>query len=94
MKAHVVGYQTCDFKDRDGKQVQGVSLKCLVDSTTSETLVGQDIAKIWIPMKLLESVGFVPDVGSDVNLVYDYDGRKSVLVGYELIKSDKSDTDS
>lgn len=93
MKAHVVGYQTCDFKDKDGKQVQGVSLKCLVDST-SETLVGQDISKIWIPMKLLESVGFVPDVGSDVNLVYDYDGRKSVLVGYELIESDKSDTKS
>lgn len=93
MKAHVVGYQTCDFKDKDGKQVQGVSLKCLVDST-SEALVGQDISKIWIPMNLLESVGFVPDVGSDVNLVYDYDGRKSVLVGYELIESDKSDTKS
>lgn len=93
MKAHVVGYQTCDFKDKDGKQVQGVSLKCLVDST-SEALVGQDISKIWVPMKLLESVGFVPDVGSDVNLIYDYDGRKSVLVGYELIESDKSDTKS
>lgn len=93
MKAHVVGYQTCDFKDKDGKQVQGVSLKCLVDST-SETFVGQDISKIWVPLKLLESVGFVPDVGSDINLIYDYDGRKSVLVGYELIESDKSDTDS
>lgn len=31
MKAHVVGFQSCDFKDREGKQVQGVSLKCVVD---------------------------------------------------------------
>ncbi len=91
MKAHVVGYQTCDFKDKDGKQVQGVSLKCLVDST-SETFVGQDIAKIWVPLKLLESVGFVPDVGSDVNLIYDYDGKKPVLTGYELVI--ESDTNS
>ena len=91
MKAHVVGYQTCDFKDKDGKQVQGVSLKCLVDST-SETFVGQDIAKIWVPLKLLEFVGFVPDVGSDVNLIYDYDGKKPVLTGYELLT--ESDTNS
>lgn len=91
MKAHVVGYQTCDFKDKDGKQVQGVSLKCLVDST-SENFVGQDISKIWLPFNLIEAVGFVPDVGSDVNLIYDYDGKKLVLTGYELVI--ESDTNS
>lgn len=84
MKAHVVGYLACDFKGKDGERVQGVSLKCLV-KPTSEDFVGQDVTKFWLPASMIDSVGFVPDVGSDIDLLYDYDGRKSVLVGYKLI---------
>lgn len=84
MKAHVVGFQSCDFKDREGKQVQGVSLKCVVDST-NVNLVGKDICKIWLSNKLVSAVGFVPEVDKDVNLIYDFDGRHSVLIGYEQL---------
>ena len=84
MKAHVVGFQSCDFKDREGKQVQGVSLKCVVDST-NVNLVGKDICKIWLSNILVSNVGFIPEVDKDVNLIYDFDGRHSVLIGYEQL---------
>lgn len=87
MKAHVVGFQSCDFKDREGKQVQGVSLKCVMKSS-SVSLVGSDVAKIWLSNEIISKVGFVPDVGSYVNLEYDFDGRRAKLVSYSISSAD------
>lgn len=86
MIAKVVGYKVCDFEDKNGKKVNGVSLKCLVDSNDID-FVGKDIAKIWLPFDLVQNVGNIPDVDSDVDFQYDFDGRKAVLVGYKVIKS-------
>lgn len=85
MKVTVVGYLACDFQDKDGKQVQGVSLKVIKDSN-KDGFVGKDIMKVWLPKSIVDSVGFVPDVGSDVELIYDFDGRNSILIGYKLIE--------
>lgn len=87
MKAQVVGYQSCDFKDDDGHRVQGISLKCLLHSS-SESLVGCDVAKIWLSNEIVSKVGFVPDVGSIVNLEYDFDGRRAKLISYTLCSDD------
>lgn len=87
MKVHVVGYQSCDFKDNDGHRVQGVSLKCVMKSS-SESLVGSDVAKIWLGNEIISKVGFVPDVGSCVNLEYDFDGRRAKLVSYSICSAD------
>ncbi len=88
MKAQVVGYQSCDFKDDDGRRVQGISLKCLLHSS-SESLVGCDVAKIWLSNEIVSKVGFVPDVGSIVNLEYDFDGRRAKLVSYSISADDE-----
>lgn len=88
MVVHVVGYQSCDFKDGDGHRVQGVSLKCVMKSS-SESLVGSDVAKIWLSDQVISKVGFVPDVGSYVNLVYDFDGRRAKLVSYSSSADDE-----
>lgn len=84
MIATVVGYKVCDFKDNKGQQVCGVSLKCLVDSIDTD-FVGKDIAKIWLPMDLVKNVSNIPAVNSQVDLQYDFDGRKAVLVNYKQI---------
>lgn len=87
MKVHVVGYQTCDFKDDDGHRVQGISLKCVFNSH-SETLVGFDVAKIWLSNDIVSKVGFVPDVDTYVDLIYDFDGRRAKLVSYSICSAD------
>lgn len=88
MKAQVVGYQSCDFMDDDGRRVQGISLKCLLHSS-SESLVGCDVAKIWLSNEIVSKVGFVPDVGSFVNFEYDFDGRRAKLVSYSISADDE-----
>ena len=90
MKVKVVGYKALDFaaREMDNKHVSGVSLKCVFDNLSDEDLVGQDITKIWLPSALVQKVGFVPDIGSDVELNYDFDGKRAVLSSYSLI-SDK-----
>lgn len=88
MKAKVVGYQSCDFKDDDGRRVQGISLKCLLHSS-SESLVGCDVAKVWLSNDIVSKVGFVPDVGTFVNLEYDFDGRRAKLVSYSISADDE-----
>lgn len=81
MTVNVVGYKVCDFKDKEGKTVRGVSLKCLVESHDSE-FVGMDILKVWLPEILVSNIGFIPEVGKQVDLKYDFDGRKAILSGY------------
>ena len=56
--------------------------------SSSESLVGCDVAKIWLSNDLVSKVGFVPDVGSIVDFVYDFDGRRAKLVGYTLCSDD------
>ena len=75
MKVTVVGYLACDFKDKNGKQVRGVSLKVTMDSR-NENFVGKDVGKIWLPESLVHEMGYVPDVGSEVELLYETDGRR------------------
>lgn len=87
MKVHVVGYQSCDFKDDDGHRVQGVSLKCVLKSS-SETLVGYDVAKIWLSNDIISKVGYVPDLDTYLDLIYDFDGRRAKLINYALCSAD------
>ena len=88
MKATVVGYLPCDFQDKEGKQVQGVSLKVIVDSSR-KGFVGKDIMKVWMPKDMVEELG-VPAPGRDVELIYDFDGRNSYFIGYKLLEADNT----
>lgn len=92
MKVKVVGYKVLEFSDeRTNKLISGVSLKCVFDNLADEDLIGQDITKIWLPSALVKKVGFVPDVGSDVELNYDFDGKRAVLSSYSLISDNETE---
>ncbi len=87
MKVEVLGYKICDFTDDDGNPVKGISLKTAFEPLQSDDdFCGRDIKKVWIPEKMLKANnGFVPDVGSMVELDYDYDGRRAVFTGYHAV---------
>lgn len=90
MKYKVVGYRPCDFLDDNGKPVKGVSLKCY-GSPEDDSVVGEDIYKIWLPEELIKEVGFVPDVGTTVDLKYEVLSRNKIkLVGYALVTADNT----
>lgn len=84
MKLHVVGYEKLDYTNKKGRHVQGVSLKCL-QAPRSEDFVGMDITDVFVSKDLIDSVGFIPAVNSDIETSYDYDGRFTVLSGYKLL---------
>ncbi len=85
MIVNVVGYKVCDFKDREGKAVKGVSLKCLTEPTDTD-FVGMDIMKVWLSENLVNNIGFVPEVGKQIDLHYDFDGHKAFLSSYSKVE--------
>lgn len=88
MIVKVVGYRPCDFKGENGDQVRGVSLKC-VGAPEDESVVGQDIYKVWLPEAIINKMGFVPSPGCDIDLKYVPISRKKIeLQGYEIVGSD------
>lgn len=86
MQVKVVGFEKVDyFSKAKQKQVQGISLY-VVRKPTKDSIVGEVATDIWLPLALVNGMGFVPEPGSDVELIYDFDGRYSSLVGYKLIR--------
>lgn len=90
MLVKVVGYQKLDyFSKKANTQKTGVSLHYLREPTMREEgFKGLVTGDVWLPISLVERMGFIPDVGSKVNLQYEFDGRNTSLVGYELVKAD------
>ena len=85
MKVKVLGYLPCDFTEKStGERVQGVSLKVMFKSS-NENLVGHDVNKVWLPKDLIDYVGFTPSVDDELDLIYDYDGRRSFLESYKKV---------
>ena len=85
MKVHVVGRLSCDFVERaTGERVQGISLKVNFKSSNTK-LEGLDVTKVWLPQDMVDFVGYAPQVGDELELKYEYDGRRSYLVEYEKI---------
>lgn len=87
MKVKVVGYEVVDYESKKTKkQVTGVSLYCLRNAKQNSNAVGEIGVKVWLPESLIKEVGFVPEVGSKVELIYEFDGRYSFLDSYQLVE--------
>lgn len=88
MKVEVLGYKVCDFPDDEGKPVKGISLKTAFEPLQAEDdFFGRDIKKVWLSEAMLKANGgFIPDVGSMIELDYDYDGRRSIFTGYRAVE--------
>lgn len=85
MQVKVVGFKKVDyFSQKKQAQVQGVSLY-IIRKSQEESVQGMIAQDVWLSTRLVEAMGFVPKPGSDVELIYDYDGRFSSLVGYKLL---------
>lgn len=85
MQVKVVGFEKVDyFSKKQNRQVQGISLYC-TRKGNKESITGDVAEACWLPLQLVQSVGFIPQPGSDVELIYDYDGRYSSLASYKLL---------
>lgn len=87
MIVQVTGRQKLDyFSRRRNKQVTGVSLHFVRKPTVSEQgFEGHVSGDVWLPQTLIDSVGFVPEVDSKLELIYDFDGRNNILSGYRKV---------
>lgn len=74
-KIQVVGMRSVSFKDeKDGRQISGVSLYCLLDHPQVE---GKMADKVFISSQRLQDLPYMPAVGEEVWVDYDRYGKVS-----------------
>lgn len=67
MKYSVIGVQTVDFKSREGDQICGTKLHCIVNSAQTEDFEGQKVETLFLARSKFSSVKVNPGDTVDVN---------------------------
>ena len=74
-KVQVVGMRSVSFKDeKDGRQIDGVSLYLLLDHPQVE---GKMADKVFVSSQRLSDLPYMPKVGEEVWVDYDRRGKVS-----------------
>lgn len=71
-KIEIVGVRELNFKDDNGRQVEGTQLYYLMDD---DRTVGKMAGKLFLSVQRRSSVSFVPNPGDIVFVNYDRYGR-------------------
>lgn len=69
----LIGFRNADFVSKDGRTVCGVSL--FVSSPIAANGSGEAAMKVFVTQRLMDSVGYQPCVGDDVEFLYNRFGK-------------------
>ncbi len=73
MTYQVVGVQHCDFKSRDGAQIQGTKLHCLVECEDSDTFKGSKVETLFLSASKFPHVKVLP--GDEIDVAFNRYGK-------------------
>lgn len=87
-KYTVLGVEKIDYKNKQsGQPEQAYQLHCSIVDDQDRRVIGSSVQSIWVPVNVMNSSGYNPTVGDEIQPQYDagYNG-KAYLVGIRKVK--------